>query len=335
MELSAHAIRGTEFKTVKKGYDPDEVDAFKDEVAAVVEAAQSQAAAMESRARAAVARLQEVSQQSSSAPREATPSAPVRPTGEVSGGGDTEMISRTLLLAQRTADNTVAEARIEAESLTKGARQEATQVVDNARTMAARLIEDAKVEAHRSKEDELARAENELQALLARRDFLLADVDQLEQFIIGQRERLREAALDLQDIVERVPGGLGDMRRPLMSASAESMVQRAAVAPEAPAPVPEPAAPVVQPVAPPAPEPDDDDPMSLFESADQPRGRRGFADESADPWGAFDEGSLPTGELPVTRAAGRHRLEDITAEVPSIRSPATDDPFRIAGDELR
>jgi hypothetical protein len=71
--------------------------------------------------------------------------------------------------------------------------------------------------------DERIRAEAEVQALLARRDFLIADVEHLEQFIMAQRERLRDAAVQLHDMVDRVPGGLADMRRPLLSASAESL----------------------------------------------------------------------------------------------------------------
>jgi hypothetical protein len=87
--------------------------------------------------------------------------------------------------------------------------------------MAGKLIDEAKAEARRSADSERVRAENEVQALLARRDFLLADVDHLEQYILAQRERLRDAAVSLQELVDRVPGGLGDMRRPLLSASNE------------------------------------------------------------------------------------------------------------------
>jgi hypothetical protein len=88
--------------------------------------------------------------------------------------------------------------------------------------MAGKLIDEAKSEARRSADSERVRAESEVQSLLARRDFLLADVDHLEQYILAQRERLRDAAVSLQELVERVPGGLGDMRRPLLSASADS-----------------------------------------------------------------------------------------------------------------
>jgi hypothetical protein len=58
-----------------------------------------------------------------------------------------------------------------------------------------------------------------VRALVARRDFLVGDVDSLEQHIVTQRERLRDTAAALQEMVDRVPAGLGDVRRPLLSAS--------------------------------------------------------------------------------------------------------------------
>ena len=63
--------------------------------------------------------------------------------------------------------------------------------------------------------------EGQVQALLARRYFLESDVDHLEQYLLAQRERITEVAAQLSDMVQRVPGGLADMRRPLMSAAAE------------------------------------------------------------------------------------------------------------------
>ena len=108
------------------------------------------------------------------------------------------------------------------------ARVDATTVIDNARSMADKLLDEARLEARRSAESERIKAENEVQALLARRDFLLSDVDHLEHHLGAQRERLRDAAVSLQDLIERVPGGLGDMRRPLLSASAENRAVRLA-----------------------------------------------------------------------------------------------------------
>ena len=213
MELSPQSVRTTAFKTVKKGYDPDEVDAFKEEVAGAIEAAQNQSTAMEARARAAVAKLQEATQSAAASP---APSA-LAPSHD-----DAETISRTLLLAQRTADVTVAEAKLESDSILKGARDEATATLDSARSMASRLLDEARAEARRSAEDERLKAQNEVQSLLARRDFLVSDVDHLEQYIGSQRERVRDAAVALHELVDRVPGGLADMHRPLLSASADA-----------------------------------------------------------------------------------------------------------------
>jgi DivIVA domain-containing protein len=217
MDFSPQTVRSAGFKTVKKGYDPGEVDDFKEKVAAAIETAQNQATAMEARARAAVAKLQEVSQQVTSGTSAAggSPSA---------SDEDAETISRTLLLAQRTADSTVSQANADAEAITVKARVDATTVIDNARSMADKLLDEARLEARRSAESERIKAENEVQALLARRDFLISDVDHLEHHLGAQRERLRDAAVSLQDLIERVPGGLGEMRRPLLSASAETLL---------------------------------------------------------------------------------------------------------------
>ena len=225
MDFSPQTVRSAGFKTVKKGYDPAEVDDFKEKVAAAIETAQNQATAMEARARAAVAKLQEVSQQ-------VTSGAGTASSSRSANDEDAENISRTLLLAQRTADNTVAQANADAESITVKARVDATTVIDNARSMADKLLDEARLEARRSAESERIKAENEVQALLARRDFLLSDVDHLEHHLGAQRERLRDAAVSLQDLIERVPGGLGDMRRPLLSASAESLLSASQRPPE-------------------------------------------------------------------------------------------------------
>ena len=57
MDISPQRVRTAEFKTVKRGLDPDEVRSFLADVAAELERAQNQSTAMEARARAAVARL--------------------------------------------------------------------------------------------------------------------------------------------------------------------------------------------------------------------------------------------------------------------------------------
>jgi DivIVA domain-containing protein len=209
MEMSPQRVRNAEFKTVRKGADPDEVRVFLNDVADELERAQNQSTAMEARARAAVARLQEVSESGAAAPA---------PTVEASPD-ESETISRTLLLAQRTADTAVAEARGEAARIVGAANDEAATTLDSTREMAAQLLDEARIEARRLGEAERLAIAGEVESLKARRDFLESDVQQLELFLTEQRSRLREAATSLVDITERIPGGLGEVRRPLLSAS--------------------------------------------------------------------------------------------------------------------
>ncbi|MCU1393028.1 MAG: hypothetical protein JWM34_1456 [Ilumatobacteraceae bacterium] len=234
MELSPQSVASTTFKTVKKGYDPDEVRAYLAQLATAIESAQSQAQAMEARARAAVARLQELAAQP--APSHTPPSIPkpdaetvaAAPVAPVAAVHESETISRTLLLAQRTADTTVADAQNEAARIRNEAEAAAKHAVDTARETQARMIEDAKAEARQAGEGARIEVESEVQALLARREFLLSDVDHLEQHVITHRERLRDVAFALTDIVENAPAGLADIRRPLMSAVVDEQPSRPA-----------------------------------------------------------------------------------------------------------
>ena len=210
MSLNPQRIRDARFKPAKRGYDPAEVEAFLEEAASSLEAAQNDATAMEARARAAVARLQELSQ--AGADTGAGPRASV---------DESETISRTLLLAQRTADAAIADAQAEADRVLEAARDEAAAGVTAANEEASRLVEEARLEARRAGESERVQVEGEVQALLARRDFLESDVDHLEQYLLAQKERITEAVHELTELCQRVPSGLGEMRRPLLSAAAE------------------------------------------------------------------------------------------------------------------
>jgi DivIVA domain-containing protein len=218
MDISPQQVRTAEFKTAKRGLDPDEVRSFLEDVATELERAQNQSAAMEARARAAVARLQEMTESGTTAP--IPTSEPGESTPEVSASVDeAETISRTLLLAQRTADTAVAEAKAEAERIQREAGDEAAKTLESTRETSARLLDEARDEARRAGEAERVTVKTEVDSLRARRDFLESDVDHLERHLTEERSRLREAATTLLELTERVPGGLGEVRRPLLSAS--------------------------------------------------------------------------------------------------------------------
>jgi DivIVA domain-containing protein len=222
MDLTPSQVAAASFRTVRKGYDPDEVAAFLQQTAKALEESQQQATAMEARARAAVARLQEVTAAAEkSALNKALDDIGAPDSTEVVrvSADEAETISRTLVLAQRTADATIADARTEAERLLNESRAESEATLDSTREMSAKLLEDARTEARKASDAERLAAENEVQSLVARREFLVGDVDQLEQFLIDQRERLRTAARQLEAMCDRVPAGLGHVHPPVLSAS--------------------------------------------------------------------------------------------------------------------
>jgi DivIVA domain-containing protein len=183
--MNPQQVRTATFKTVRKGWDPNEVGAFLGSVAETLEGAQNQATAMEARARAAVARLQEMTAKSD----EATEPA--------------EEISRALILAQRTADATVADAHAEAERILAAAREEAGSTIDSTREMSASLLEDARAEARRTADEERRQAAAEVADLQARREQLLAELQRIEAVIDEQRTRLRAASATMLELADR------------------------------------------------------------------------------------------------------------------------------------
>ncbi len=224
MELSPKAITNVEFHLVRKGYDPDEVRAFLTQVARGVEALQTQLTNADARARAAVARMQELSAASPSSSVEvATPTpAPVVATPTPAllehSMGDTDTIAKTLLLAQRTADATVAEAQSKAAAIVSGAEDRARTVVDQAESRATVLTRDAESEAtsiiDKAKSDaveasaaERARIQSELASMRAERDQLQANVTELGAQLIDQRGRLEQTVNALRAVLDD-PRGL-------------------------------------------------------------------------------------------------------------------------------
>ena len=224
MDISPQRIRTAEFRTVRKGLDPDQVREYLGEIADELQRAQNEATAMEARARAAVARVQELTESGADTPEPApepvaTTAAPASASSAEPTAEQADAISRTLLLAQRTADATIADAEREAPRLRTDAEAESAKTIDSTREMAASLIEEARDDARKESEQARSAAAGEVDSLLARRDFLESDVNHLEQFLVEQRARLRDAANELIAITDRVPGGLGDVRAPLLSAA--------------------------------------------------------------------------------------------------------------------
>src|SRR3954470_4474423 len=168
MDVTPQELRSSEIKDSWRGYDRDEVDDLLERAAVTIESLTSD--------------LQEAA--SRPAPAAAAPVAAAAPA-EVplpSNRDDAEMLQRTLLLAQRAADDAVNEAQARAK-----------QLLEESESKAQALVSDAEATARRIAEGERRRLEAELLDLSARREQLRADADALEEYVAGYRDRIRAA----------------------------------------------------------------------------------------------------------------------------------------------
>ncbi|MGI8793474.1 MAG: DivIVA domain-containing protein [Acidimicrobiales bacterium] len=154
MEVSPQDIREAEFREKMRGYHQDDVDALLVRVVTTIEVLQNRVRDTEIRAVEAETRLSEVA--------------------------DTEeSLRRTLILAQRTADLALREAREEADSILADAKSEHERLTDDNEALRRTLIEQSQLEIRQ-----------ELTQLEWRRDALQADVAALEGFVTDERARL-------------------------------------------------------------------------------------------------------------------------------------------------
>ncbi|MGC1512458.1 MAG: DivIVA domain-containing protein [Acidimicrobiales bacterium] len=144
MDVSPQLLREVEFREQWRGYSPDEVDEFLERLAVAVEALQNQ--------------LRDAMRRVDLAERRA---------GEKEDSGDE--LRRTLVLAQRTADAAVEEARRQAEDLVADAQERAATIIDDA-------------DRH---------ADEVLGALVEHRAMLEDDVEGLNAYVLQYRKRLQ------------------------------------------------------------------------------------------------------------------------------------------------
>jgi DivIVA domain-containing protein len=222
MELSPKAIAGVEFRIVRRGYDPDEVRSFLVQVGKGVEEMRAQLVATDNRARAAMAKLQELSSAAPVAPAAPAPAPVAAPTPAPAveaprEATDADTITRTLVLAQKTADAAVAEAQerartivAEAEAHAKAtladADRRAAAMVADAETKSAERVRAAENDARRQGEAERTRVVTELQELASRRDRLRSDAENLAGHVTAQRSRVSAAVEVLQQVLQHPEG---------------------------------------------------------------------------------------------------------------------------------
>jgi len=179
MEITPRELRDIEIKEGIRGYHRDEVNDLLERAAATIEERES--------------RINQLTDRLSSAQSEA---GRTRETEDV--------LHRTLLLAQRAADEAVAEATAKAR-----------QMLDDADIQSRRLVADSEAEARRKGESERRRLEEEVLELASRRDALLADVEALTRFEAEYRERMvRALEADLSALRSRPTTAPGSRPEP-------------------------------------------------------------------------------------------------------------------------
>jgi DivIVA domain-containing protein len=174
MDISPRELRDTDIKEGFRGYHRDDVDELLERAAATIESLSERVRQVTERA----AHVESSAQNTSTRNRETE-----------------ETLQRTLILAQRTADEAVADAQ-----------QRARQLLEDAETKARTLVTEAEESARRMVDDERRRLESEVRDLGGRRDKLKADVDALEGFEEQYRDRLRSSLqADLDSLGQRAP----------------------------------------------------------------------------------------------------------------------------------
>jgi DivIVA domain-containing protein len=216
MEMSPKAISSMTFPLARKGYDQEQVRTFLAKVARGIEDLQSRTLQAEAKARLG------------DTPGDVAAPMATAPAAAPEGGVDS--ITRTLLIAQRTADAAVAEARDEADGMRREAEERAETVLAEARARANNLVTAAEAEALRVGEITTGKVQAEVTALEGRRQQLLDDIDRLSSHVTEQRERIAATVDVLQRALDH-PDGLRELPQPDLLAPAASLPPPAGATP--------------------------------------------------------------------------------------------------------
>jgi cell division initiation protein len=161
MDVSPKTLREVEFREKLKGYHPDDVDDFLERVAAGIEILQE--------------RLRQATERAVRAEQKA---------GETTEADDA--MRRTLVLAQRTADMAIDEAR-----------QEAAQIVASAQSRGQQIVTAAEDAARRTAEDAQRDLWADINTLETAREQLRSDIVAMEQYLVAERARVHQTLVEL------------------------------------------------------------------------------------------------------------------------------------------
>jgi len=184
------------FDKAFRGYAMDEVDAFLDEVEGELTRLLTEKAALQrelgSDARPVTAAPADaVTPPETTGPETTGPETEVPQTPAPAVGESQDAALRTLVMAQRTADQAIAEAREEAEATLSLARSQAESELADARSEADELVEQARQRATELDEQVDERTSAALGALTGRERELETRIEQMRAFEREYRQRLR------------------------------------------------------------------------------------------------------------------------------------------------
>ena len=188
MDITPQELRDIEIREAWRGYHRDDVDELLERAAATIEHLESEVA--QARGRGGQAPAPAVAPPPRPAAVPAAP-IPVAVPAETRMA-DADVIQRTLLLAQKAADEAVSEAKAKA-----------SQIVAESESHAQALVAEAEATARRIADAEKSRLETEVGQLIAARDTLTSDVEALTKFETEYKERLRRAIeTELESLAE-------------------------------------------------------------------------------------------------------------------------------------
>ncbi len=168
MEVSPKALREVEFREKMRGYHPEDVDQFLEQVAAGIEVLQD-------RLRQAVERAQRAEAAAAEA------------------GGTDDTLRKTLVLAQRTADLAVQEAR-----------EQASRILASAEQQAQAILAEAEERGRETLEDTIAECKAELSRLESTRAQAQQDVESLQRWLDEHKAHLHASLSEAVAAVERI-----------------------------------------------------------------------------------------------------------------------------------
>jgi DivIVA domain-containing protein len=246
MPLSPEDVQNKEFTTVRlrEGYDMQEVDEFLDEVEAELTrmhrendelreklAAVTRGGGMVSAAVTPVAPPRQAEAPAPAPAREPAPASAAVASAAPSGPPPTEAAAKVLALAQKTADELVADAKLEADKMLAEARQRAEAIDSESSAKVSQIEQDARSRAESLDREAHTRHEQAVGQLESEREHLEGQVENLKAFEREYRSRLKaylESELRKLETSAGTPDGAAVV--PIVNESAPESVPAEAMA---------------------------------------------------------------------------------------------------------